>query len=184
LLLNPHGFILVRMNELDELWSQMLASALENARASGRHDVADYLALRATNDALRQTAVRWLFESLTEIAGEANRYQAGIAVERIDSHNFQHRGSNIVGSMLRIRQGVRCLTAEAGWTRTPKDGFMRGGALAFARIRHFGMPKSNAELRLLKRETIPVWAVDTGANAVRDFDSHDLREHFRIFLGA
>jgi len=172
------------MNELDELWSQMLSAALENARASGRQDVADYLALKATNDELRQTAVRWLFDSIIEIAGEANRHCHGIAVERIDPHNFQHRGSNIVGSMLRIRQGVRCLTIEAGWTRTPKDGFMRGGALAFARVRHFGMPKANDELMLIKRYDTPVWAAVIGEETVREFDSHALREHFRIFLGA
>lgn len=172
------------MNELDELWSQLLSAALENARVSGRSDVADYLELKASNDALRQTAVRWLFDSLIEIAGDANRLHSAIAVERIDPHNFQHRGSNIVGSMLRIRQGVRCLTVEAGWTRTPSDGFMRGGALAFARVRHFGMPKSNDELMLINRENVPFWTVVIEENVVREFDSDALREHFRIFLGA
>jgi hypothetical protein len=171
------------MNELDELWSQMLAAALENAKASGRHDVAEYLSLKAANDVLRQTAVRWLFDSMVEIAAEANRRHSGIAIDRVDPHNFQHRGSNIVGSMLRVRQGVRCLTIEAGWTRTPNDGFMRGGALAFARIRHFGIPKSNEELRLIKKEETPVWAAEISDNALRDFDSHSLLEHFRIFLG-
>lgn len=181
--MNSHSFILVRMNELDELWSHMLSEALETARASGRHDVADYLSLKAANDALRQTAVHWLFDSLIEIADEANRRHAGIAIDRVDPHNFRHRGSNIVGSMLSVRQGVRCLTIEAGWTRTPNDGFMRGGALAFARIRHFGMSKANAELMLIKKDTAPAWAVETGENTMLEFDSHALREHFRIFLG-
>ena len=55
-------------------------------------------------------------------------------MENENPHNFRLRGANLVGSLLRVRQGVRCLTVEAGWTRTPNDGFMRGGALAIARI--------------------------------------------------
>lgn len=171
------------MNELDELWSQMLSAATENARNAGQTDVADYLALKATNDTLRQTAVRWLFDSMIEIAGEANRLHAAINVERFEPHNFSHRGSNMVGSMLRIRHGVRCLTLEAGWTRTPTDGFMRGGALAFARLTHFGLPKSNAELMLLRADNMPAWTAVIGENTVRELDSEALREHFRIFLG-
>jgi hypothetical protein len=33
------------MNELDEAWSHMLAGAIANAKATGREDVAEYLAL-------------------------------------------------------------------------------------------------------------------------------------------
>ena len=65
------------MNELDEAWSEMLAGAIENARASGRGDVADFLALKRSNNALRQTAVDWLFNSFVEIASEANRWRGG-----------------------------------------------------------------------------------------------------------
>ena len=116
------------MNELDEIWAQKLAEAAENARVSGRHDVADYLALKAANDTIRRTAVGWLFDTAVQIAAEANRNLSGIAIEREDPYNFSLRGANIVGSMLRVRQGVRCMTIEAGWTRTPADGFMCGGA--------------------------------------------------------
>jgi hypothetical protein len=56
------------MNELDEAWAEMLAGAIENAKASGRGDVADFLALKRSNDAIRQTAVDWLFNSFIEIA--------------------------------------------------------------------------------------------------------------------
>src|SRR5436305_2498739 len=107
------------MNELDEIWSQMLADAEARARASGRHDVADYLALKASNDQIRERSIRWLFDSIIEFAAHANRREQAIAIEREDPHNFSFRGANLVGSLLRIRQGVRCLTLEAGWTRTP-----------------------------------------------------------------
>ena len=172
------------MNELDEMWTQMLSLALENAKESGRHDVADYLNLKAANDAIRQASVQWLFDTLIEIAGDANRTNTSISIERDDTHNFSYRGANLVGSLIRFRQGVRCLTVEAGWTRTPKDGFMRGGALAFARLTHLGMPKANAEISLIRSEGSPVWQVMLGEKGVRIFRSESLREHFRVFTGS
>jgi hypothetical protein len=172
------------MNELDEIWSTMLSQALENAKASGRHDIAEYLTLKATNDAIRQAGVRWLFDTLIEIAGNMNRANAAVSIERADVHNFAHRGANIVGSMVRLRLGVRCLTVEAGWTRTPKDGFMRGGALAFAKISHLGMPKANTEIALALSNDAPVWHVLLDEKAVGAFRSESLREHFRIFTGS
>ena len=82
-----------------------------------------------------------------------------------------------------MRQGVRCLTIEAGWTRTPNDGFMRGGSLAAARITHFGMAKHNAELLLVQSNGAPLWteAKNDGSRVL--FDSKNLNRHFQIFLG-
>lgn len=167
------------MQELDAIWSQILARAIENANTAGRADVAEYLMLKAANDTLRQASVKWLFDSLIEIAGEANRRNSTISIEREDPHNFAYGGANLVGSLLRVRQGVRCLTLEAGWTRTPADGFMRGGALAFARITHFGMPKSNTEFRLIRIGSSPEWEAAPGENLT----TAGLRRHFGIFLG-
>jgi len=169
------------MNELDEIWAQKLAEAAENARVSGRHDVADYLALKAANDTIRRAAVGWLFDTAVQIAAEANRKFSGIAIEREDPHKFSIRGANLVGSMLRVRHGVRCMTIEAGWTRTPADGFMRGGALAIARIVHFGMPKANIDLSLVKREDAPVWITVAEELRSTEFNSTGLLQHFEIF---
>ena len=171
------------MNELDEMWSQMLSQALENAKASGRHDVAEYLNLKAANDTIRQASVQWLFDTLIEIAGDANRTNLGVSIERNDPHNFSYRGANLVGSLIRLRHGVRCLTVEAGWTRTPTDGFMRGGALAFAKITHLGIPKANAEISLTRSEEAPVWKLILEEKGVEIFRSEALRDHFRIFTG-
>jgi hypothetical protein len=170
------------MNELDEVWSEMLASAIANAEASGRHDVAEYLALKASNDAIRQTSVKWLLDSAIELATEASRRNPTITMEKESPHNFRFAGANLVGSLLRVRQGVRCLTVEAGWTRTPKDGFMRGGALAFARISHFGMPESNTRLMLTRYEDAPQWFAMPDEDNRVSFGSEDLIGHFRIFL--
>lgn len=171
------------MNELDEIWEKMLAEAAARARATGRSDVADYLALKASNDAARAASVRWLIDALTEIAAEANRRSLGIVIENSHPHRFTLGTATLVGSLLRFRQGVRCLTAEAGWTRTPNDGFMRGGALAAARISHFGLPKQNEELVLLRTDNAPSWFAVSRDGTRRLFDSKDLQKHFQIFLG-
>jgi len=172
------------MNELEQVWTQKLSDARAKAQASGREDVADYLALRATNDLIRQTSVEWLFSSLLEIAADANRSDANIALETENSHRFQFGNASLAGSFCRFRQGVRCLTAEAGWTRTPADGFMRGGALAVARIIHFGISRHNADLFLVSENNTPSWfSIDK--NGKRElFDAKNLQRHFQIFLGA
>ena len=167
------------MYELDEVWSKKLEEAIRRAEAGGRRDIAEYLTLKATNDAVRQTAVQWLFGALLEIAAAHPQ----IVTENVNPHRFALSGATMVGSAIRLRHGVRCLTVEAGWTRTPTDGFMRGGALAAARIAHFGMAKENAELFLLAREAnAPNWFAAAPNGARRPFHSIDLNHHFEIFL--
>ena len=171
------------MGDPDQMWSQMLAEAMAAARASGRHDVADYIDLKARNDALRQAGLRWLFEVLIGIAGEATRKFATVTIDREEPHNFNHRGANLSGSLLRFRHGVRCLTVEAGWTRTPTDGFMRGGALAVAKLSHFGLPNTNAELHLKPSEAGPGWQAISLEKPSEPADDTFLRRQFDLFLG-
>jgi len=171
------------MNELDEVWSEMLGRAIAGAESSGRRDVADYLNLKAANDRVRQAGVQWLFDSFLELAGEANRINSAITMENEHPHSFAFKGANIVGALLRIRQGVRCLTVEAGWTRTPADGFMRDGALAIARITHFGMAKSNADLILARPGEAPKWFSMPDEQTRLYFRLDDIAGHFRTFLG-
>lgn len=178
------GFILEYMSELDEVWANMMEQAIANARATGRGDIADYLTLKANNDSIRSTASQWLFDSFLELSEEVNRKGIRLEIESESPHRFSVGNSTMVGKLLRFRQGVRCLTIETGWTRTPADGFMRGGALACGRISHFGMSKSNAELLLIRlNEEVPFW-VSIEKNGTRnEFTSEHLREHFQIFLG-
>lgn len=171
------------MNELDEVWTRMIDEALEKARSAGNGDVAEYLTLKATNDKIRRASVEWLFSSIVEIAAFANRNNANVTIENETPHQFAFKNANLVGSCVSFRQGVRCLSVEAGWTRTPTDGFMRGGALACARISHFGISKHNAELLLLKTDDFPNW-FSVNDNGKKDaFDSRHLNQHFQIFLG-
>lgn len=165
------------MTELDEIWSQMLGDAALKAAETGRSDVADFLRLKASNDAIRAAGVRWLFDTVIEIAATANRSRVSLTIERDDPHNFAHGNSNLVGTRVNVRHGVRCLTVEAGWTRTPGDGIMRGGALAFARVSHFGMPKMTTELKLIAEEPTPKWR---NAETSDQIDSFELMRHLDI----
>lgn len=154
----PRGrFYPQSVGELDEIWSEMLASASTRARESGRGDIADYLDLRYSNDLIRQAGVKWIFDTMIELASEANRLHRPITIERVDPHAFAHAGANIVGSRLELRHGVRCLTVEAGWTRVPGDGFIRRGGLAIARLRHFGIPGAGVTLSLIKGGELAEW---------------------------
>ncbi len=161
----------------------MMEKAIANAQATGRSDVAEYLALKATNDSIRSIGCQWIFDSFLELSEEVNRRGIRLDIENENPHRFAVGNSTMVGSLLRFKQGVRNLTVEAGWTRTPNDGFMRGGALAMARILHFGMSKSNAELLLIGSQTkTPQWvSVNKDGNRI-GFDSEHLRQHFMIFL--
>lgn len=173
------------MNELNEFWANSIDEAIQKARAQGRQDVADYLSLKATNDEIRAASCRWLFESLLEIAHAAMREKGlNLKIENENPYRFEMNKATMVGSLLEFSFGIRRLTAEAGWTRTPQDGFMRGGALAFARLVHFGQAKHNAELMLIRaKDSAPQWFSLDRAGSRTPFDSNNLREHFKIFLG-
>jgi hypothetical protein len=175
--------MLQTMNELDEVWEQMIAEASKNPQSATREGLAEFIAVKTANDAIRETSVKWLLDTMTEAADHANRKNARITIENIASHRFSSGNSTFAGSLVRFRQGVRCLTVEAGWTRTPGDGFMRGNALAVARITHFGIAKANAELHLLKFEDKPRWFT-VGEEKLRiSFELKDLIGHFQTFLG-
>lgn len=171
------------MNELDEIWTEMITKAIADAKSGDRHDVAAYLTLKATNDLIRATSIKWLFDSMAGIAARHNRSIANVTVESENPHNFAFGHANMVGSLLRLRLGLRCLTLEAGWTRTPKDGFMSGGALAVAQITHFGLARSNSSLILLREDGLPQWFTIDKSEKKSIFDSRHLQKHFQIFKG-
>ncbi|MFM9903048.1 MAG: hypothetical protein ACKVQJ_00585 [Pyrinomonadaceae bacterium] len=163
------------MTELDNIWSRMLADAVAKAGDAGRRDVAEYLRLKAANDTIRTAGVEWLFDTIIEIA---MRDYPVAAVERKEPHSFDRGNFTMVGSLLSIRQGVRCLTLEAGWARVPSDGIMQKGALAYARLSHFGMPKKGAEIRLVHVASLPQWLDEDGSV----IDISGLRRHLDILF--
>jgi hypothetical protein len=169
------------MSELDEAWAVALAEAEQKARLAGRNDVAEYLALRNSNDLLRTAGVQWLIESFTAAAGAANRGGASIQIVRTAGHRFRVGTSTMVGHMITLTSGVRTLFVEAGWPRVPRDGIVRGGGLATANIRHMGIRAASEELLLAKTSSgAPGWkVVDKNRPHLHQSDIH---RHIAILL--
>ena len=173
----------VPMSELDEAWALALAEAEARARAQGRADLTDYLALRTANDFLRTVGTDWLLTTFTNLAGEANRVGAPLKMSRIDPHRFKIANTTLVGPQLNLENGLRKLTVEVGWPRTPRDGFIKGGGLACAQIKHLGMRSSSEELRLiLDPAGTPQWIVQEANDTFREIHESDARRHLAILL--
>ena len=172
-----------KVSDLDQEWARRLAEAEQKARASGRGDVAAYLALRASNDMARAIGVEWLLETFTALAGEANRTGASINLTQQDAHRFHVGTSTMVGSKLTLRAGVRALIVEAGWPRTPHDGIVRGGGLASAKISHFGNRAAGEDLLLIHgAEGVPQWVVLENSGARSLLSEDHMRHHIAKLL--
>ncbi len=156
----------------------MLDAAAKDAIASGRHELAEYLRLKATNDAIRTSAVGWLIDSFIEAAGDAMRSRANLFVEREEPYTFKRGNSTMVGILVEMKQGVRKLSLAAGWARHPSHGIMEKGALAFARFTHLGMARSGSELRLVHGDDLPQWLDETGS----PIGSGHIARHVSVFL--
>jgi len=169
------------MSELDEAWAQALAEAEVRARVAGRNDLAEYIALRNSNDLLRKTGIDWLLHTFEELAGKANRVGSAIQISIVDEHRFRIGSSTMVGRLLTLTNGVRTLFVEAGWPRTPRDGFIRGGGLACANLRHFGIRAANRKLFLVKSASgSPVWKI--GESTTSHLDEAAVSHHLNVLL--
>jgi hypothetical protein len=169
------------MIDLEDAWEVALTEATERARGAGRADIARYLDLRRRNDLIRRTASDWLNASFTALAGEANRHSAGIQIERHENHRFRRGPATMVGMQLILRRGVRALTLETGWPRSPRDGVVRGNGLACANIKHMGQSRMNEELLLVTSANgSPQWFVLNDDNRCL-LTEPDLRRHFANF---
>ena len=84
----------------------------------------------------------------------------------------------MVGERLVLRRGLRALTVEAGWPRTPRDGVVRGGGLASALVGHFGNRRADEELLLVPAETETArWFVVEKTGARTELHEERLRRH-------
>ncbi len=169
------------MGELDEAWAAALSEAEHRARLAGRKDVTEYLSLRNSNDLLRKAGVDWLVSEFTNQAGEANRLGASIQLLNKEGHRFPMGTSTMVGHLLTLTFGVRTLYVEAGWPRVPRDGFVRGGGLACANIRHLGIRAAGQGLLLTKTSNgSPVWKADSTKRP--RLSVSDIRRHIAVLL--
>ena len=170
------------MSSFDEEYEHKIAEARQRAGAQGRGDVVDYLTLRAANDSMRARAVEWLLGAFTGEAGEMNRAGASLTLTLTDAHRFRVGHSTMVGPRLVLARGLRSLTIEAGWPRAPRDGIVRGGGLASARIGHFGNRKADEELLLLPFEDAPRWFIIEKTGARAEFFEDRVRTHLNRLL--
>lgn len=171
------------MTEFEEAWDLALADAKERARASGRQDIARYLDLRRQNDLLRRTATEWLVNAAVSQAAIANRAGAGVQIDQDAAHRFQRGTATMVGVRVTLRRGVRALTIESGWPRTPRDGIVRGGGLACANIKHLGRPRLNEELLLVRSSNgSPDWVVIKRNEKRTCLTQSDLQHHVAMLI--
>lgn len=170
------------MVEISEFWSEFVGERTAFDGKSRSRLFADFAALKTTNDEIRNRAVEWLIASFVELAAHANRHNVAVETERKEPHNFTAYGANMVGVKTSFRHGIRCLTVEAGWTRLPSDGFMRGGALAVAHVRHFGLRERSADLALLKNGEKSAWFEIDPDNTARLLELDALIRHMSILI--
>ena len=169
-------------SDLDETWANELRDAEARARAAGRSDISEYLALRRSNDALRKTACNWLLETFRNVAGEMNRAGASLQISNDDNYQFTIGSATLSGKLLKLENGVRQLLVEVGWPRVPRDGFIRGGGIALGRLRHFGIKSASDELRLVTSpEGAPRWIVEN-KSADSEVREAEIRQHIAVLL--
>jgi hypothetical protein len=171
------------VSEIDEAWAFVLAEAEQRARLAGRTDVAEYLALRNSNDLLRKTGVDWLHTTFTELAGHANRDGSAIQVTNDTDYRFRIGSATMVGRQLTLKSGVRTLFVEAGWPRSPRDGFIRGGGLACGNIRHLGLSSASEQLLLVKSDSGgPRWMIVNKHTGRLQFSTEAIVRHLAILV--
>lgn len=173
----------VMSGEFEDEWRRRLAEARGRAGAASSGDVAEYLALRAENDAARTAAVEWLLEVFAAPAGEANRRGASLTLARDEAHSFRVGNSTMTGPRLTLSAGVRRLSVEAGWPRAPRDGIVRGNGLACARLSHFGQRAAGENLLLARdAEGEPRWFVLDDSGARTPLAKEHVLRHFNTLL--
>jgi len=171
------------MSELEEAWALALSEAEARARETGQLDLSAYLALRTANDFSRTVGADWLINTFKSVATEANQDGASIQTTLQENHHFKDGNATMVGPQLNLENGVRKLSIEVGWPRRPRDGFIRGGGLACANVKHLGRKLTNEELRLiLDPEGTPRWIVQENERDFREIHEDDLRRHVAILL--
>jgi hypothetical protein len=100
---------------------------------------ADYLALKAENDRLREDGKRWLWNVLEKLCSEINSrlaeksFGSTLQIGR-QEWQFSIENSTLVGERFGARYLTRTLVVEAGWPRLPEHGFVPDGGLARARV--------------------------------------------------
>jgi hypothetical protein len=157
-----------------------------------RDYVAEYLALRAANDQLRERGKQWLWNALDTLCSELSREWAakpGGAPLQVGRQEWQfHAGAaTLVGERFGARLNERTLLVEAGWPRLPEHGFIPDGGLALGQI---GLSQNTmieartvAELVLKKQAAAdPVWHLTSHKTLGERLTESHLRSYLKLLL--
>jgi hypothetical protein len=151
------------MIDIEQMWEDLIKEATRRAELAGHGDLADYLALRGSNDLARNAAIDWLFEVFSERVSLSNLM---INRQSLDTHSFKVGNSLMVGRLLTFTLGVRTLKVEAGWPRNPSHGIVTGGGIGRARLSLPGIPHSTSDLILIKeKDSPPHWIIESTRRA-------------------
>ena len=167
--------------------------------------VAEYLALKAANDQLRERSKQWLWDSLNQVCAEINQKllaqgnrqsdvnAAGLAgaasiLNGVQSDwQFKVENTVMIGERFGARFRYRTLTVEVGWPRLPEHGFITNGGLACGRV---GLsqntmiePQTTAELILKKvGNSDPAWFSLKNKQLGEQITEARLREYLNLIL--
>lgn len=155
---------------------------------------AEFLALKAANDQLRERGKQWLLDALTQLCADANRRlitqpdQAGIQTG-LQEWQFKVENATLAGERFGARYRYKTLTVEVGWPRLPEHGFLTDNALARARVslsqNTMLQPEVIAELVFKKvGGSEPAWFVFKSKQLGEQITETQLREFFNLILAA
>ena len=153
---------------------------------------AEYFALKAANDQLRERGKQWLLDTLNQLSSEIAQELIGLSdrsplqLGRQD-WEFRFDGATMIGERFGARYGTRTLTIEVGWPRLPEHGFVSGGGLACARV---GVSQNTmlevqtvAELSLKRvGRGEPAWYVITNKKPGEQLTEGRLRDYLNLIL--
>lgn len=163
---------------------------------------ADYLALKAANDQLRERGKQWLWDSLNRLCDEINQQLLAQDASQKGSASlagapsilsgvqpdwqFKVENAVMAGERYGARFRYRTLTVEVGWPRLPEHGYITDGGLARGRI---GLsqntmiePQPIAELILKKVGGEPAWFVFKNKQLGEQITESRLREHLNQIM--
>ncbi|HMV47249.1 MAG TPA: hypothetical protein PLD20_03195 [Blastocatellia bacterium] len=160
---------------------------------------ADYLALKAANDQLRERGKQWLWDLLDRLCDELNQQLLAQGASQPElagapsilsgvqaDWQFKVENAVMVGERYGARFRYRTLTVEVGWPRLPEHGYITDGGLARGRI---GLsqntmiePQPIAELILKKVGGEPAWFVFKNKQLSEQITEAQLREHLNQIM--
>ncbi len=153
---------------------------------------AEYFALKAANDQLRERGKQWLWNALDLLCSEISREliekakQAPLQIGR-QEWQFTVEGATMVGDRFGARHRTNTLIVEVGWPRLPQHGYIADGGLARARI---GLsqnvmiePRALAEFVLRKQgRGDPSWHLTANKKLGEQLTESRLRSYLEMIL--